>query len=52
VKKWDLDFITSADNLVEAKRMRLIDEYDGNKIWLDMLAKNERYILWKNEIGY
>lgn len=39
VGKWDLDFITSAEILVEAKCMSLIDECEGNKIWLDMLAK-------------
>jgi len=39
VEKWALDYITSAEILIEAKHMSLIDECDGNKIWLDMLAK-------------
>ena len=39
VEKWHLDYITSAEILVEAKCMSLIDESEGNKIWLDMLAK-------------
>ena len=38
-EKWDLDYITSAEILVEAKYMSLIDESEGSKIWLDMLAK-------------
>ncbi len=39
VEKWAPDYITSAEILVEAKRLSLIDECDGSKIWLDMLAK-------------
>ena len=39
VEKWELEHITTAEILVEAKCMGLIDEYDGNIIWEDMLVK-------------
>jgi len=39
VEKWNLAYITTAEILIEAKKMGLIDEYDGNTIWENMLAK-------------
>ncbi len=39
VEQWELDYITTAEVLIEAKNMGLIDEYDGNIIWEDMLVK-------------
>ncbi len=39
VEQWGLEYIATAEILVDAKKMGLIDEYDGNKIWEDMLAK-------------
>ncbi len=39
IEKWGLDYTTSAEILVEAKHLGLIDECDGNKIWMNMLVK-------------
>lgn len=42
IKEYSLEYTTTADMLVDAFRQSIIDENEGNAIWVNMLRKKRR----------
>ena len=42
ISKYKLDHVTTGDILVEAMKLGLIDEAQGNAIWASMVAKRRK----------